>query len=182
MSEVRSGRDTRLILENSFFSKDERKIIQFLSRDWFITHIVGRLQHENRTYKYFFMLPVAHVQKMFNFEHHLVVILAPNPDFKVEAIDVVDIVFAQHPTIKIEKICAVLISKDYKITKIIKESLKSNSETRIIVPFSYSELTSRSQDPIFSAEDSRNFLTQETFLILKLLCGKTYFSLEEKIW
>lgn len=86
---------------------------------------------------------------MFNFDRELVALFSPYDNFEPRTLDAITEATSRHQTMRIERICSIVISRDPDIENKLRELLKNDQEAQIVVPFTYSELSGRIADPYF---------------------------------
>jgi hypothetical protein len=64
---------------------------------------------------------------------------------------------------RIEKICGVLVSRDYAIVSKLKSSLRSDQEAQIVVPFTYDELLNKDDPRFFTNRFNEYFSERDLF-------------------
>lgn len=146
------------------YTTEEQKIIKKLSREWYITSGGGVLNLGiSSQYKYFLMRPIPLYKEMFNIERDLVVIFSNYEEFQTRTLDSFDRVSNEYEKLRIEKICGILISKDKKIDVKLRELLKNEQETLVVVPFSYMELLDNYSEYFIRNRFKKHFYTRDLF-------------------
>jgi len=174
MATVYPGFHKKVIL--SHFTQEEKTIVNRLSQDWYISRGGGRIYlGATSKYKYLLMKPVAYFQEMFNLEREIIVVFSPYETFETRTLDAIDWVAKRQQSLRVERICAVVISKDPAIEERVHSLLKSDPESPIVVPFAYSEL-SRPVDSYFIRNRFKNyFYTRDLFAFEGPLKKDLYF-------
>ena len=72
------------------FGPDEQRILDVLSRQWYMTSSGAKLRLAASRYDYFLMKPTKMFTEMFNIERELIVVLSPYPNFESRSLDVFD--------------------------------------------------------------------------------------------
>jgi hypothetical protein len=158
------------------FTSDERAIIKKLSSQWYITNGGGQIRlGPTSTYRFFLMKPADIFQEMFNIEREIVVIFSPYSEFQPRTLDAIDRVIKRHQSLRIEKICSVVISKDDLITQKLAELLQRDPESPIVIPFSYNELLSTIDDYFLRNRFKSHFYTRDLFAFEAPLKRDLYF-------
>lgn len=122
-------------------TEDERKIVRRLSQEWYITKGGGVISlGTTSVYRYFLMKPTDRFQEMFNLEREIIVIFSPYKTFEPRTLDAFDYALKLQQSLRVERICGVIISRDSNIESRVQSLLKSDPESQIIVPFVYDEL------------------------------------------
>ncbi len=144
MKQIRPGLHKSLdsfVLKNRGFTEEEIKIILNLSKGWLITKAGEVRLSKTAVYKYILMKPTSKLQEMFNFEKEVGVVFSDFQDLHQRTLDAFDTLNKTLAAWRIEIICSVLISKDNNVEQKINDFIRSDTEAKIIVPFSYSELS-----------------------------------------
>lgn len=146
------------------FNKEEKQIIDLISKDWYITNggFVIRL-NENSVYRFFLMKPVNDYNEMFNLEREIVVVFSPYPDFQPRSLDAFEYVFRYYSNLRLETICCVLISKDNNIEIKLGNVTKGDPESRIIIPFTYSDFFSTTNNYFIKNKFRKHFYERDLF-------------------
>lgn len=156
-----------------FLNGEEKKIIKNISRKyWYVTRI-ERKDFTNSVYNVAFLKPVDYITQNFNLNREVVLILSSYSEFQARALDVLDNLDAQ--SLRLEEVCCLLASKDMDIENEINNLLKSNNESRIIVPFSYTELTDLHDDEVVVNKMRKHFFSRDLFGIQNVLKKEIYF-------
>lgn len=156
-----------------FLNNEEKKIIKNISRKyWYVTRI-ERKAFTNSVYNVAFLKPINHITQNFNLNREVVFILSNYEQFQARALDVLDNLDAQ--LLRVEEVCCLLASKDANIENEINNLLKSNNESRIIVPFSYLELTDLHDDEVIVNKMRKYFFSRDLFGIQNALKKEIYF-------
>lgn len=160
----------------SHFTENEQTIIKKLSSQWYITNGGGQVKlGPTSTYRYFLMKPADFFQEMFNIEREIVVIFSPYTEFQPRTLDAIDRVIKNYQSLRIEKICSVVISKDNLVSQKIAELLHQDPESPIVIPFSYSELLNPIDDYFLRNRFKSHFYTRDLFAFEAPLKTDLYF-------
>lgn len=158
------------------FTPDERRIIENLSSEWYITNGGGaiRLGATSR-YKYFLMRPIDDYKEMFNIDRDIVVIFSSYEDFQSRTLDAYEVVQKKFEMLRLEKICGILISLDVDISSKIRTLLRNEKETIVVVPFYYKELLEYSDEYFIRNRFKNHFYTRDLFAFESPLKKDIYF-------
>ena len=161
-------------IDLSIYSEEDVKIIKYLSsRDWYVTRI-ERISIGNSVYNVLLLKPSPSITVGFNINREVVVALSPYKKFEPRSIDAIDYLDVQE--LRLEEICSIIISKDEDVEKQVNQILKSNQETRVIIPFSYFELLIHINDKEYFVNKIRNkFYNRDLFGIQDPLKRDLYF-------
>lgn len=133
-----------------YFSKDEREIIERISKDWYVTNEGSEIKlSKNSRYKYILIKPIEIFKQMFNLDREIVAIFSPYESFEPRTLDAITAATKRHQALRLERICSVLISKDVNVEVKLRELLKNDQEAQIVIPFTYAELLGSISDQYF---------------------------------
>lgn len=156
------------------FPIEERKIISIFARKYWRVTRAEILSLSNSIYRIILIKPTETITHSFNLQREVVAVFSPYDTFQPRSIDAIDYLDIQ--ALRLEEICCILISKDKNIEQSISQLIKSNQETRVIVPFSYDELLSNGQnDEFISNKIRRHFYSRDLFGIQSPLKKDLYF-------
>ena len=174
--EIRPGVHPDVKLDQ--FLPDERNIISVLAREWFVTRpgevTVGVGDRASR-YRYALIKPTPVYQDMFNLDREIVVILSAYERFEPRTFDAIERVMAQFPRLRLEKLCSVVISRDTGVTEKVRDLLKKDDESQIVVPFAYDELLGKTDDYFIRNRFREHFYTRDLFAFQGPLRRDRYF-------
>ena len=158
------------------FDPDERKIIQKLSSELYITNSGEELHlGPTSTYHYFLIKPTDFYREMFNLEREIVVIFSRYLRFEPRTLDAIDAAFKRNQKLRLEKICSIVISKDSAIESKVIDLLRSQPEERVLVPFSYDELLGKTDSYFIRNRFKKHFYTRDLFAFEGPLKKDLYF-------
>jgi hypothetical protein len=160
------------------FSDEEQLIIKKISREWYVTNGGETLNIGTSVYKYFLIRPTPIYQEMFNLDRDIVVIFSNYTSFQSRTLDAIDFVikkFQRYQSLRLEKICSIIISKDNLIGAKLRDMLRSDQESQIIVPFTYQELSSNYDNYFIRNRFKDYFYTRDLFAFQSPLKKDLYF-------
>lgn len=152
---------------------EERTIINNLSKKyWYITRVEE--QGDSRSScRVVFLKPVDYITQNFNLVREVVLILSPYNVFEPRALDVLDGLDAQK--LRLEEICCFVASKDTNIEKKLNAILQTNTESRVVVPFTYEDLLDSRNEDVVINQMRRCFYSRDLFGIQEALKKEIYF-------
>ncbi|TNJ12582.1 AAA-like domain-containing protein [Aeromonas veronii] len=162
--------------KEAHFSEEEKVLINNLSKEFYLTNggEIVKLGY-NSEYRYIIIKPTDIYQDMFNLDREIIVVFSPYENVMARTLDVFDYVAKKHSSLRIEKICNILISADPNVEYSLAELIKSEPESQIIIPFSYVELN-KVTDPYFFRNRFRSyFYTRDLFAFEAPLKKDIYF-------
>lgn len=172
---ITAGVNPHLVL--SHFTEEEKIVIDVISKEWYVTHGGNEIRlGATSTYKYILIKPIDLFTQMFNLEREIIVIFSPYEEFEPRTLDAISFVSDKYQNLRVERICSVLVSKDNNIEFKLKELLKNDQESQVIVPFSYTELLDKQDDPFFFRNRFKtHFYTRDLFALESPLKTDLYF-------
>ena len=158
------------------FQEDEKRIITKISREWYVTNGGGEIRLGPRsTYRYFLIKPTDFYREMFNLERELIVVFSPYVNFEPRTLDAIDAVARKYQSLRIEKVCSVIISKDPAIEPKLGDLLKAEPESQVVVPFSYEQLLGKTDSYFMRNRFKLHFYTRDLFAFEAPLKKDLYF-------
>jgi len=173
MSEVYPGIHPSVNLNN--FTSDEIKIIDKFKSEWYVTHGGEEIKLGSSSYRYFLVKPVKNYQEMFNLEREIIVLFSPYAIFEPRTLDAIDYIAESFQSLRLEKVCTILISKDEQIEEELKELLKNDQESQIFIPFNYRELIKNPDSYFIRNRFKKHFYTRDLFAFEAPLKKDLYF-------
>jgi len=165
-----------LLVKLDHFKLEEKEIIQKLSSEWYVTNGGGEFTLGVKSkYRYFLMKPIDIFQEMFNLEREIIVIFSPFGRFEPRTLDAIDYVSKKYQFLRIEKICSIIISKDDKVSEKLRDLLKNDKESQIVIPFSYDELRKNKDSFFIRNRFKEYFYSRDLFAFEAPLKKDLYF-------
>jgi hypothetical protein len=151
-------------IDPSDFEIDEWEIVNKLGKEWYVTTGSQIKLSRTSSYRYILIKPVSIFQEMFDLEREIALVFSPYENFEPRTLDAISVVISKFQSLRIERICAVVVSKDIDIERKITDLLKNDQEAQIVVPFSYDELLTSITDPFFFRNRfKKHFYTRDLF-------------------
>lgn len=123
------------------FNDDEKKIIDFLEKIFYITSGGGQITIGGSTYRYCLIKPTDYFNKTFHLTREFVVIFSDYISFEPRSLDAVSVVYQRiESKLRLDRGCYIMICHDQEIETKLVGLLKDSNVNQIIVPFSYKEL------------------------------------------
>ncbi|WP_213580289.1 hypothetical protein [Paenibacillus lautus] len=162
-------------LQNNYFPAVEEEIVRKLAEEWYVTRI-GKLSIGSTSrYRFALMKPTQSFQEMFNLEREIVVIFSSYNSFEPRSLDAFDAVIKQFQQLRLEKVCYLFFSQDNQIETKIQNLLKTNQESQVVVPLSYSEYSSSKDNYLMKNKFRRFFYSRDLFAFESPLKKDLYF-------
>ncbi|MBT2658346.1 cold shock domain-containing protein [Bacillus sp. ISL-18] len=124
----------------SHFTQHERKIIERLGKEFYVTNGGGEINIAKSKYRYFLVKPVGVYQELFNTRREIIVVFSPYDQYEPRTLDAIDNIAKKYQRFRLDRICSIVISGDEEIERKLKDDLKRDTEIQIVIPFSYQEL------------------------------------------
>jgi hypothetical protein len=148
--------------------------MKIFGQEWYVTN-AGKGKLGKSEYVYFLIKPTANYTELFNLEREIVAVISPYIKFEPRTLDAFDWVTQKFQTLRIEKVCTVLISNDEGIEEKITDLLKVDTESQIIVPFSYKELLENKDSFFLRNRFKKYFYSRDLFAFEAPLRKDLYF-------
>lgn len=141
------------------FSQIEKDIINVLSKEFYVTNGGGVITlTSNSKYKYILLRPTDIYIEMFNLDREVIVLFSDYTNFQSRTLDAFEQAAKQLSSLRVDKTCYILISKDQNIEENISELIKKEPETANIVPFTYDETQKANSDGFFFRNRVQKYL------------------------
>lgn len=157
------------------FSADERKILDALSKTWYMTSSGEKVYAAQSGFNYFLMKPTPRTSEMFNLERELICVFSDYENFEARSLDIFDKALEKLPKMRSETVCQVLISRAKDVEEKVDKLLKSDPEHPIVIPLTFDELLSGDVATIVENRFRKHFYTRDLFAFLSPLKKDTYF-------
>ena len=157
----------------SLLNDEEKRIIEHLSKKYWLATRFDRKTVGGSTYNTAFIKPTENVSEGFNLHREIVVIFSDYDKFMPRCLDVIDMFDIQE--LRLEEICCVIISKDENVNDRINDYLKSQKESRVLIPFTYVELLNNNDDEYVLNRFRKQFYQRDLFDLQDPLRYDMYF-------
>lgn len=154
-------------LELSEFLSDEIRIVHNLSNSWFVSFARVEEFKSNR-HPFVFLKPTTEIADRFNLHSEVLCVFNPYTRFDARSLDFVDKTLSEYAN-RLDKLCVIVVSKASEIYADI-EKITQDKESRIFIPFHYSEL-----------DGGANKTTQITRQLEKYLYTKDLFAFDSPL-
>ena len=148
-------------INSDLLSSEEYTIIKKLAKKyWYVTRIEQK-NYNKSSYSIAFLKPVDYITQNFNLIREVVLIMSSYQSFEARTLDVLDDLNVQ--LLRLEEICCFVASKDVNIENVLNNFLKSNTESRVVVPFTYEEILSSNDDEFLINRMRACFYSRDLF-------------------
>ncbi|EOW6700455.1 AAA-like domain-containing protein [Cronobacter malonaticus] len=146
-------------VKEEHFSPQEKDIINVLSKEFYVTNGGGVITlTSNSKYKYILLRPTDIYIEMFNLDREIIVLFSDYTNFQSRTLDAIEQAAKQLSSLRVDKTCCILISKDHNIEENISELIKKEPETANIIPFTYEETQKGNADGYFFRNRVQKYL------------------------
>ncbi|MFN6462932.1 MAG: AAA-like domain-containing protein [Nostoc sp. DedVER02] len=157
------------------FSKDIQCIVNTLKREFFITSGSKIQVGASSEYEYILVEPTDEYRETFNLQKEIVILFSKYQTLQARTLDVFERINKTYSTLRLEKICGVLISNDPKIEHSLLNLTKSEPESQIIIPFIYSEFKGKVEVNFFINRFKKYLYDRDLFAFEAPLKKDLYF-------
>lgn len=168
-------------LRTEHFTERERRIIKTLSCSFYVTNGGESLRVGNSTYRYCFIKFPDDYKQIFRAESEMIVLFSPYENFENRTLDVLDRIIDESNSVRLDKICAFVVSADPGFSGKLMEITKANKEMWTIVPFSYEELDGGGDKAFIRLRVQTYFFSRDLFDFESPLREERYFFGRERI-
>lgn len=163
----------------SNFTPDEEKIVKKLAREWFVTRAgdlwIGAKQEASSKYRFVLLKPTFTYQEMFNLDREVIAVFSDYEFFQPRTLDAIDKVAKKFQRLRLEKVCSVVFSAANDVEERIRDLLKSDEESQVIIPIAYRDFLSTRDDYYLRNKFKANFYTRDLFAFEGPLRKDLYF-------
>lgn len=138
MSDVKPGRHS--LLDLSVLGSEEQDIANKMANTWFLTWAKAST-FKGSDYYFLIAKPTHRITEDFSITREVLVLFTPYREFQPRSLDFVDKTIFEYNN-RLDKLCVILISKDPLIRDKIREFSMRENESKIYIPFSYSDFAS----------------------------------------
>jgi hypothetical protein len=157
------------------FSGKEKRILDKLSKEWYLTSSGSKISLALSSYEYFLVKPIPIFTEMFNLEREIICVFSDYEHFEPRTLSAFSQAQESIHDLRTEKVCRILISNDPKVEEKIDSLLKTDPEQPIIIPFTYDELLAPYDAFFFRNRFRKHFYSRDLFDFLSPLKSDLYF-------
>ena len=151
----------------------EREIITHFSKLFTISFVKSH-NFKGTWYSFAFLKPTMDLREKYRFQNEMLIIFNSHENFDNRTFDYVDKLMFEYQN-RLDKLCLILVSKDRNIKAKIKLLTQQNPETRIIIPFCYSDFFKSSPLELISQRLKEFFYGRDLFAFESPLQNDAYF-------
>lgn len=158
----------------SFFNRAQKSIVSIFKTQWYVTK-ADHIKLGASEYNYILIKAPQNLVALFNITAEIIVVFSDYDDFEPRTFDVFDYIKNVLEDGRVENLCGVLVCRDDAIENKISMYTTGN-ETRIFVPYSYTELLENHGDSyIFRNKFQKFFYSRDLFAFDDALKTDLYF-------
>lgn len=120
-------------------SESEQNIL-YLFAEYFQIDFAKEVGFKNSEYVFYFMKPMGNIVESFNFKNEILLLYSKYLQFDRRIFDFVDKLMVDYRN-RLDQVCLFLVSTDDCIEKHIRDYNSENEDSRVVIPFSYNELS-----------------------------------------
>lgn len=133
------GINPNVILDH--FNNDEKQIVNFLSKHFYVTSGGSEFQIGESTYRYCLIKPTDYFNKNFQLMREIVVIFCDYVSFEPRSLDAAAHVYKTiQSVLRLDRGCYLFVCHDDNVEAKLSAILKDSNLKQIVIPFTYREL------------------------------------------
>ena len=152
-----------------------RPLVTHLSRSFYVTRHVERIEIGNSYYYGFLMRPSDNMSILLNVERELAVLVAPYDSFEARTLNAYDELYRTIDDARVDKSVRFLISDDTRIDEQIRHFLDRNPEYPIIIPFHTNEILSYKYDSNIVTKIRSHYTIRDLFAFSNALRQEYFY-------
>lgn len=157
------------------FTDNERKIIERMGKEFYVTNGGGEISIAKSKYRYLLVKPVGVYQELFNARREIIVVFSPYDQYEPRTLDAIDNIAKKYQRFRLDRICTIVISGDEDIEDKLKDDLKRDTEIQIVIPFSYQDLLVKQSAMLIQNRFRTYFYERDLFAFEAPLKKDMYF-------
>lgn len=158
------------------FDKEERLIIEAFAKEFYVTNAGKKIKFGPASeYKYILIKPTAVYAEMFNLDRDIIVVFSNYSDVEARTLDAFERAAKNHSTLRLEKICGVLVSRDRNVESSLESLVKAEPESQIVIPFFSGDIHKNGDSFFFRNKFRRYFYARDLFAFEAPLQKDLYF-------
>lgn len=162
--------------EYSNFDEDEKNVIKTLSKEFYVTNAGKKIKFGPASeYKYILIKPTAVYAEMFNLDRDIIVVFSSYNNVEARTLDAFERAAKNHSTLRLERICGILVSRDQNVESSLESLVKAEPESQIVIPFFSGEIKLNTDPYYFRNRFRRYFYSRDLFAFEAPLQKDLYF-------
>lgn len=130
-------------------TNEEQDIVANLSSKFYISTSCKSISIGRSEYRYLFLKFPENKAISFGVKDEIIVVFSPFENFEPRTLDAIEDIQEANNGYRLDKICAIVISKDGDFLEKLDRTIKTQKESRLIIPFSYNELAEHQPEEFF---------------------------------
>lgn len=157
------------------FTQEEWKIIRKLSKSFYITNGGGSQRVGQSVYRYCLLkFPDEKVQ-LFGPVNEIIVLFSPFDRFEPRTIDAIEKIQNENSGYRLDKISCFVFCRDVNFLEKLDGMVRSNKESRVVIPFSYHEINADTPSEFFDDRIKKYYFSRDLFDFESPLRTDLYF-------
>lgn len=158
------------------FNNDEKNIIRFLSKVFYVTSGGEEFKIGESTYRYCLIKPTEFFNRTFQLMREIVVIFCDYVSFEPRSLDAAAYVYKRNPSVlRLDRGCHLFICHDDNIENKLASLLKDSNLNQIVVPFTYRELLSNPSESMVQDRFKKYLFDTDLFSMLAPIQNDVFF-------
>lgn len=159
-----------------YFNEDEKKIIQFLSKVFYVTSGGEEFTIGESTYRYCLIKPTEFFNRTFQLMRELVVVFCDYVSFEPRSLDAAAYVYKRNPSVlRLDRGCHLFVCHDDNIEDKLIALLKDSNLNQIVVPFTYRELLSKPSEAMVQGRFKKYLFDTDLFSMMAPIQNDVFF-------
>ncbi len=140
---VGPGHHPSLHLHLDHFIEDEKKIVMFLEKVFYVSNGGEEFTINDNRYRYCLIKPTDYFNRSFHLNREIVVVFSDYVNFEPRCLDVIDAVYNRVDSkLRLDRGCHIFVCHDDHLEEKLAKILKGSNYNEIMIPFTYRELLS----------------------------------------
>ncbi len=158
------------------FNEDEKKIISFLSKSFYVTSGGEEFTIGESTYRYCLIKPTEYYNRTFQLTREIVVIFCDYVSFEPRSLDAAAYVYKRNPSVlRLDRGCHLFVCHDDNTESKLVGLLKDSNLNQIVVPFTYRELLNKPTETLLQERFKKYLFDTDLFSMLAPIQNDVFF-------
>jgi cold shock CspA family protein len=158
------------------FNDDEKKIIQFFSKMFYVTSGGEEFRIGESTYRYCLIKPTEFFNRTFQLTRELVVVFSDYVSFEPRSLDAAAYAYKRvSSALRLDRGCHLLVCHDDLIEDKLPALLKDSNLNQIVVPFTYREILSEPAESLVQERFKKYLFDTDLFSVLAPIQSDVFF-------
>ncbi|MET3393752.1 hypothetical protein ABIC33_004420 [Variovorax sp. 1140] len=157
------------------FTEEEWKIIKKLSKSFYITNGGGSQRIGQSVYRYCLLKFPDDKAQIFGPLNEIIVLFSPFDRFEPRTLDAIEKIQNENPGYRLDKISCFVFCRDTQFLDKLDGMVRSNKESRVVIPFSYYEINDETSGKFFDDRIKKYYFSRDLFDFESPLRTDLYF-------